>query len=93
MKKFIAGSLAAAMTVSFGAAAALADDHKSYKPKEKVVVVERNDQGKATMVKVGDKMYPVCMNYEMTDGCIQPRAAGLDWGNYPANTWPRMSRR
>lgn len=45
------------------------------------------------MVKVGDKMYPVCMNYEMTDGCIQPRAAGLDWGNYPANTWPRMSRR
>ena len=93
MKNFVAGSLAAVMTISFGAAAALADDHKSYKPKEKVVVVERNAQGKATMVKVGDTMYPVCMNYEQTDGCIQPRAAGLDWGNYPANTFDKKMKR
>ena len=92
MKKLITGTLAAAMTVSFGAAAAFADDHKDFKPTEKVVVIEKNAQGKATKVRVGDKEYPVCMNYEMTDGCIQPRAAGLNWGNWPANTWNEKAR-
>ena len=31
--------------------------------------------------------YPVCKS-ESDDACIQPRAAGLDWGNRPLDHWP-----
>lgn len=31
--------------------------------------------------------YPVCKS-EADDACIQPRAAGLDWGNRPLDYWP-----
>ena len=31
--------------------------------------------------------YPICRG-DMTDGCIQPRAAGKNWGNRPLDYWP-----
>lgn len=61
-------------------------DHHGYKAKSPEVV-ERNEQGKATKVKVGDRVYPVCMS-EQQDSCINPRAAGLNWGDKPLPYWP-----
>lgn len=31
--------------------------------------------------------YPVCKG-AVKDGCINPRAAGKDWGNVPLDYWP-----
>ena len=53
----------------------------------KAEVVERDASGHATKVKVGEYTYPVCTP-EMTDGCINPRAAGLDFGSQPLDHWP-----
>ncbi|BDI61407.1 hypothetical protein [Qipengyuania nanhaisediminis] len=50
-------------------------------------IVERNRQGKATKVRIDGKVYDVCMNSEQ-DSCINPRAAGLNWGNRPLEYWP-----
>lgn len=90
MKNLIALSTAASIAIA--AAPALADDHAtmddgSTKAEGKVTVVSTNDDGKATQVRIDGKVYDVCMNAEQ-DNCINPRAAGLDWGNVPLNYWP-----
>lgn len=54
---------------------------------ETPVVVERNNNGKATKVRISGKEYDVCMKNDQ-DGCINPRAAGLNWGNRPLDYWP-----
>lgn len=82
MKKFVASTLAAAMTLSFGAAA-VADDHAEIKAE----VIERNAQGKATKVRIDGKDIAVCMT-ESQDNCINPRAAGLKWGDRPLGYFP-----
>ncbi|MDC0886936.1 hypothetical protein OAS19_04015 [Altererythrobacter sp.] len=87
MKNYVIGSLAALTALSFTAAAATAQLPAEEAAPAKAEIVERNAQGKATKVKIGDDIIPVCMNYEMTDGCINPREAGLNWGNFPANTF------
>lgn len=53
----------------------------------KAEVVEKNTRGHATKVRIEGKVYDVCMT-EAQDGCIQPRAAGLNWGDVPLNHWP-----
>lgn len=97
MKNFIAGAITVAFAGALGVAApALADAHtetnttttsdadwKAQSPE----IVERNEQGKATKVRIDGKVYDVCMKNDQ-DGCINPRAAGLDWGNRPLNYWP-----
>ena len=50
-------------------------------------IVERNAKGKATKVSVDGTTYSVCMT-ERQDNCIQPRAAGLNWGDIPLRYWP-----
>lgn len=50
-------------------------------------IVERNDRGMATKVRIDGKVYDVCMNADQ-DSCINPRAAGLNWGNRPLTYWP-----
>lgn len=50
-------------------------------------VVEKNARGQATKVRIEGRVYDVCMN-EAQDGCIQPRAAGLGWGDRPLDHWP-----
>ena len=54
---------------------------------EAPVVVERGPDGRATSVRIGGTVYKVCRT-EAEDGCIQPRAAGLNWGNHPLRHWP-----
>lgn len=54
---------------------------------ETPVVVERAPNGRPTSVRIGGAVYKVCMT-ENEDSCIQPRAAGLNWGNHPLQRWP-----
>ncbi len=54
---------------------------------ETPVVVERAANGRPTSVRIGGVVYKVCMSDD-EDGCIQPRAAGLNWGNRPLQRWP-----
>lgn len=51
------------------------------------VVVERASNGRPTSVRIDGTVYKVCMT-QSEDGCIQPRAAGLNWGNQPLAHWP-----
>lgn len=88
MKNFVIATLGSLTALSF-AAAASAQMPEDTKPEAKVEILERNAQGKATKVKIGEYTVDVCMNYEMTDGCINPREAGLNFGNFPANTLDR----
>ncbi|MFN2100390.1 hypothetical protein [Altererythrobacter sp. MF3-039] len=74
---------AATGTLAFTAAPALADHHGEAKAE----VVETNAKGHATKVKIGEKTYEVCTS-DAQDGCINPREAGLKWGNTPLNYWP-----
>ena len=82
-----------APAVAFGlslalAAPACADDQMADDAgKPTAEVVERDEAGHATKVKVGEWVYPVCTE-EMSDGCINPRAAGLDFGSVPLDHWP-----
>lgn len=59
---------------------------QSYTTSGKAEVVERNADGKATKVRAGGEIYAVCMS-EASDDCINPRAAGLDWGDIPRRDW------
>lgn len=82
MKTLIAAS-AITVAAMFHAVPALADNHEEKKP----VILETNEKGQATRIMLGDKTYAVCMN-ETQDSCINPRAAGLKWGNRPLAYWP-----
>lgn len=82
MKTLIATAAAATALVMAGPA--LADDHTSSDGWE---VVERNDRGHATKVRRDGNTLDVCMN-ERQDNCIQPREAGLGWGDRPLDYWP-----
>ena len=88
MKKFIALSTAAAFAFAAPVIAQAdtdseADGYKMQSP----VVVATYDDGKATQVRIDGKIYDVCMTAQQ-DSCINPRAAGLDFGNYPLQYWP-----
>ena len=87
MKNIIALSTAASIAVTAAPALAQDMDSDSTEAEPKVTVVSTNDDGKATQVSIEGKVYDVCMNEEQ-DRCINPRAAGLDWGNVPLDYWP-----
>ena len=82
MKQLIAA--AAALTAIGIATPALADHHMETSKGE---VVETNAKGQATKVRMGDKVYDVCIG-DNQDSCINPREAGLKWGNRPLSYWP-----
>ena len=72
----------------FGLAAAAAEPPPPPEPpKPKAGVIERNDKGQATRIRVDGQVYEVCRDGK-TDGCINPRDAGLDFGNVPLDHWP-----
>ena len=50
-------------------------------------IVEQNSRGRVTKVRIEGRVYDVCMNKEQ-DSCINPRAAGLKFGNRPLMYWP-----
>jgi len=86
---------AAALSVAASASPVLAQDAPAPAPAsaaptaraEAPVVVARDANGRVTSVRIGGTVYKVCMT-ESEDGCIQPRAAGLNWGNRPLQQWP-----
>ena len=81
MKKLVFA--AATGSLALMGAPALADHHGEMKAE----VVEKDAKGKATKVKIGDKIYDVC-TADNQDSCINPRDAGLNWGNRELNYWP-----
>ncbi len=81
MKALIAAATAGLALV---ATPAIANDHMTDKGFK---VVETNAKGQATKVEKDGSTYAVCMG-DMKDSCINPRAAGLKWGNRPLSYWP-----
>ena len=59
-------------------------------PKPKAEVVERDAAGRAIKISVEGRVYEVCRDGK-TDGCINPRDAGLDFGSVPLDHWPGRS--
>lgn len=84
---FKAALTAAAAGVALAAPVQAQDRGAAGTRAESPVVVERADNGRATSVRIGETVYKVCAT-ENEDGCIQPRAAGLDWGDRPLQSWP-----
>lgn len=56
-------------------------------PKPKPEVVETDDKGQPTRVRIGETLYYLC-NEERQDSCINPRDAGFDFGNRELTYWP-----
>ncbi|TCM18165.1 hypothetical protein EDF56_105516 [Novosphingobium sp. PhB165] len=54
---------------------------------QKAEVVERDSRGRATSVQIDGTVYKVC-TAQITDSCINPRQAGLNFGNQPLGHWP-----
>lgn len=79
---------AAVLLASAGAAhAQVQEPAPQYKVQPEVVIVERGQDGRATAIVVDDQVYRVCDGERQRD-CIQPRAAGLGWGDRPLGYWP-----
>ena len=93
MKNLVASLITAASITTLGfAGTALAKDgddvsRDASTKAETPEIVERNEKGKATKVRIEGKVYDVCMKDDQ-DGCINPRAPGLKWGNRPLDYWP-----
>ena len=88
MKTLIA--LSSATAFCFAAAVtttAAADDHTETMEEDRPVVVTTNDRGQATQVRINGEVIDVCMSEEQDD-CINPRAAGLNFGDRPLDYWP-----
>ena len=66
-------------------APALAQSPADQQPQAQIVA--RNAAGHATMVRIDGQDYAVCTQ-QGQDGCIEPYAAGLNWGNRPLDYWP-----
>lgn len=84
MKKILVAAAALGTMATVYSAPAVADDHAS---EAKWEVVETNSRGQATKVRSGSTTIDVCMN-DSQDNCINPREAGLRWGNRPLAYWP-----
>ena len=53
----------------------------------KATVVERDARGRPTKVEMEGQVYAICTS-DNSDGCINPREAGLNFGNTPVKNWP-----
>ncbi len=69
----------------FSATPALAEHHEGDAPKAEVIA--RDDNGRATRIAVDGIEVDVC-SASVTDNCINPREAGLDFGSVPLDSWP-----
>lgn len=64
----------------------LADNHEG-EEKPQAEVIERDEDGRATRVRVNGYEVDVCREGQQDD-CINPREAGLDFGGVPIDYWP-----
>lgn len=67
-------------------APALADNHESER-KPQAEVIERDEDGRATRIRIEGQEVDVCREGQQDD-CINPREAGLDFGDVPIDYWP-----
>lgn len=81
--------LITAMMLAVAAASPLAaKSHKGKKiAKPGVDVTQRDAKGRPTMVRIDGQEVAVCLDGK-TDSCINPREAGLNFGNNPIANWP-----
>jgi hypothetical protein len=56
--------------------------------KQQPEITQRGPDGRASQVRIDGRNYPVCTAGAQQDGCIEPRAAGLKWGDRPLSYWP-----
>ena len=83
-------ALIAACGLAVIAAPAAAQDSSQTQAEEEnpvAVVLKRDEDGRATRIRVGEFEYDVCQEGRQ-DGCINPREAGLDFGGVPIDYWP-----
>lgn len=78
---------AASMAFSGAALAAQSDMADDAKMDSKATVVNKGPKGKAQTVMLNGKEYQVCGG-DVTDNCINPREAGLNFGNRALDYWP-----
>jgi hypothetical protein len=55
--------------------------------RQQAEIIQRGPDGRASVVRIGGRDYPVCTGAQQ-DGCIEPRTAGLKWGDRPLSYWP-----
>lgn len=80
MKKIVTAAIAACILCVGGSAVA--------KPaRSNAQVVERDAKGHPAKVSIDGQVYAVC-TATVTDSCINPRQAGLNFGHAPLNKWP-----
>ena len=75
------------LVIGAGTAIAKPPHHRAKPMMTNASVVERDTAGHATTVMVDGQQYKVC-TAAVTDGCINPRQAGLNFGNTPLDSWP-----
>lgn len=63
------------------------DPKMDHKMDHKAKVVKEGAKGRAQTVMLNGKEYQVCGG-DMTDNCINPREAGLNFGNRALDYWP-----
>jgi len=76
----------AALSILALAAPAIVEERKP-----EAEIVKRGPDGRAEIVRIEGRDYPVCKD-DQKDGCINPRDAGLDWGNREIDHWPGKPR-
>ena len=82
-------SAAAAATLAFSGAANAGQSEMGdgAKADAKAEVLTKGANGRAQTIMLNGKEYQVCGG-DVTDGCINPREAGLNYGNRALDYWP-----
>ena len=78
---------AASMAFSGIAMASQSEMQDETKMETKAEVVKKASNGRAQTIMMNGKEYTVC-TADVTDGCINPREAGLNFGNRALDHWP-----
>ncbi|WP_417621476.1 hypothetical protein [Parasphingorhabdus sp.] len=89
MRKLAIFSAVAAASVAFSGAAYAGQSEMSDGAKMKAMPakVSKESSGRAQTVMLNGKEYAVC-NGDVTDSCVNPREAGLNYGNRALDHWP-----
>lgn len=87
MRKVAIFSAVAAAAAFSGVAHAQTDMQDGAKMDSKAEVVTKSASGRAQTVMLNGKEYQVCGG-DVTDSCINPREAGLNFGNRALDYWP-----
>ena len=83
----LSAAAAASMALTGVAHASQSEMADSAKTDPKATVVNKGANGRAQTVMLNGKEYTVCGG-DVTDGCINPREAGLNFGNRALDYWP-----